>query len=140
MVRLYNIKTPSMNYIDDHDPFNYPMHVSQGYSTHRKVRPHDYYNYTADRYITDLFEDFESGSHDNIVLMKKEIIHDSAVLLYYINRFEVYFVETVLYNQLSEFKERLRSMILDVHPTITNKDYYQEYDKAYASYIEKIKP
>ena len=145
MVSVFTVKTPPYNYMADDDdeldkPFNYKMenHTKSEcpYKSYgNKLDIH--YAYEQDRAITDIFQDMEKCTGEGVMLIRKDVGSHFITVLYYIRRYESYFVNRVGFDRLNEFKEELTRLAFDKEVLHYSGTRYSRFTDAYFEYCRR---
>lgn len=150
MVSVFVPKTPPYNYMEEDDdeldaPFNYKMenHVKCPYKPYKcpytsygnKLDIH--YAYEYDREITDIFQDMEKCTDEGIILLRKDVGSYFITVLYYVKRYDSYFVNRVFFDKLNEFKEELTRLAYEKEVMHYSGMSYTRFTDAYFEYCRR---
>ena len=150
MVSVFVPKTHPYNYMaaDDDEldaPFNYKMenHVKCPYKPYKcpyasygnKLDIH--YAYEHDRAITDIFQDMEKSTDEGVMLLRKDVGSYFITVLYYVKRYDSYFVNRVFFDKLNEFKEELTRLAFEKEVMHYSGMRYTRFTDAYFEYCRR---
>lgn len=140
---MFTVKTPPYNYMaaDDDEldkPFNYKMenHSECPYKPYgNKLDIH--YAYEYDRAITDIFQDMEKRTDEGVMLVRKDVGSYFITVLYYVKRYESYFVNRVCFDKINEFKEELTRLAFEKEVMHYSGMRYSGFTDAYFEYCRR---
>lgn len=143
---MFTVKTPPYNYMaaDDDEldkPFNYKMenHSECPYKPYgNKLDIH--YAYEYDRAITDIFQDMEKRTDEGVMLVRKDVGSYFITVLYYVKRYESYFVNRVDFDMLNNFKDELTRLAFENTVMSYSGTRYTRFSDAYFEYGRRVAP
>lgn len=130
--------------VHDYDKgFDYPMHVV-GDSIRPKAPTYkeNCYHYYADREITDYFEDYEKRYPDTLNLIRKDAGNQFMVILFYVRRWDSYFVCKLGYGNLWQALDDIIKDVVAHNIVRLNCLSYRhsDYRSAFMNYLSIIAP